>query len=240
MPKTHDPLTQWVSGARHDVGTEDTKMTPGSHLQEGLSAEATELEVQFEACWARQATSMPGMLAGKWPLLLSRGWGLEGRWDLDWAFISERHFNRPWMGQEQPSRENSSRKVQAEKPGRGLGLRPQEPWVGSEGCSYCLDNRTCLFLPQCLCSECLRFSPSHYQHKPLPQNHSSLLFLNSTLLLWVSVMPTFSSLLSPLNIPTVLVHTLQLLFIDFSIQFNYITDFYLSLKLHKAIFFVLL
>lgn len=53
-------------GARRDTGTEDTKLTCGSSLQESLSGErTTEIEMQFEVCLARQTTNMPGLLGRK-------------------------------------------------------------------------------------------------------------------------------------------------------------------------------
>lgn len=35
--KTQDPFIERLFGARYYVSTEDTKMTHGSHLQEGLN-----------------------------------------------------------------------------------------------------------------------------------------------------------------------------------------------------------
>lgn len=61
----HAPFTEYLFGPRHDVGSEDAKMTCGSHLQ-GLNVEGTtEIEMQSKVCCARQTTNKPRLLGKK-------------------------------------------------------------------------------------------------------------------------------------------------------------------------------
>lgn len=166
VPKTHDPRTEWVVGTKHDVGTEDTKDTwcpPARRPRcRGNSWNWNAVGSVWAVKWARQATNMPA--AGEENQYFSPGrWGCERRWVWDWVFICERHVNRPWVGRRATQqREEQKKRSGLWSLGEARGC-PQEPRMGSEGCSHCLDNRTHLFLLQCLSSGCLWFGPSHYQ-----------------------------------------------------------------------------
>lgn len=134
-------------------------------------------EMQFEVCCARQTTKVLGLLGEKRTIWWRRGRAIQ--------------------------RENSRRKGTESELKERPGVESlEEPWMGSEDCSYCLDNRMHFSLLQCLCLDVCCSSYPTISLEPFPQKFST--FPNSTLLLGVSLISTFSSFLSPLNMPTAL------------------------------------